>query len=462
MRPLGIILLAAGLGKRMKSNLPKVLHCLGGKPLLLYPLRVARSLSPERIAVVIGRGADEVRRACGAEGITWVLQENQLGTGHAVRCTREIFQDFSGDLLILSGDVPLISPETLERLLSRHREENAALTFLTTHLDEPAGYGRVLRGDRGEVTGIVEESDASEREKKIQEINSGIYAASPLFLFSALEQLSNRNRQGEYYLTDIVGVGLRSGEKVGAVQVEDAREILGINAREELAAMEKIVQERTNKRWLAAGVTLKDPRTTYIEEGVVIGQDTVIGPNVHLLGTTAIGERCLIDGSAYVMNGRLSDGVHLKFSVVLTDCRLESGVEVGPFAHIRPGTVLKRHVHIGTFVEVKNSVIGEGTKANHLSYVGDAVVGKETNIGAGTITCNYDGLEKHRTRIGDRVQVGSDSQLVAPVVVGDDAYIGAGSTITKDVPPGSLALSRVPQKHVSGWVKRFREKHGKK
>lgn len=462
MRALGIIVLAAGLGRRMRSSLPKVLHRLGGKPMLLYPLRVARGLNPERIVIVVGHGVDEVKRACDADGITWVFQERQLGTGHAVNRTQEIFQDFSGDLLILSGDVPLISQASLQELLSRHREQDATVTLLTAWLEEPSGYGRILRSNKGEVTGIIEERDASGQEKRVKEVNAGVYAVSPSFLFSALGGLDKRNQQAEYYLPDIVGVAVKRGEVVGAVQVDDVREILGINTREELAVMEKTLQEKVNRKWMEAGVTLKDPETTYIEEEVEIGKDTILGPNSHLTGRTVIGERCLIEGSAYVADARLGDGVHLKFFVVLNQCEVGDGAEVGPFAHLRPGTVLKRHVHIGSFVEVKNSLVGEGTKANHLSYIGDATVGSETNIGAGTITCNYDGFEKHPTHIGDRVQVGSDTQLVAPVVIGDDAYVAAGSTITKDVPAGALALSRVSQSHVEGWVQRFRAKHKKK
>ncbi|MGH7772649.1 MAG: bifunctional UDP-N-acetylglucosamine diphosphorylase/glucosamine-1-phosphate N-acetyltransferase GlmU [Candidatus Binatia bacterium] len=458
MRALGVILLAAGLGKRMKSSLPKVLHRLGGKPLLFYPLRTARELNPQRVVIVVGNGADEVRRACGDEGITWVLQERQLGTGHAVRCTKEIFHGFSGDLLILSGDVPSVSESSLLRLLSLHREHNAALTLLTASLEQPLGYGRILRNQREELIGIIEEHDAGEPEKKIKEVNAGIYVVSPSFLFSALEGLNNHNQQGEYYLPDIVGVALRKGETVRTVQVEDTREILGINTREELAIMEKALQERINRKWMEAGVTLKDPQTTYIEEGVSIGRDTVIGPNTHLMGHTVIGERCLVDGNAYVTDARLGNGVHLRFSVVLTDCRIEEGAIVGPFAHLRPGTSLGRGVHIGNFVETKEAIIGEGSKANHLTYLGDVTVGRETNIGAGTITCNYDGFQKYRTAIGDRVQVGSDSTLVAPVRLGDDVYVATATTVRHDVPAGALVYNERSERLREGWTEQKRKK----
>lgn len=453
-----MILLAAGLGKRMKSSLPKVLHRLGGKPLLSYPLETARGLNPKKIAAVVGHGAEEVKRSCADDGIHWVFQQRQLGTGHAVSCTREIFQDFSGDLLILSGDVPLISKETLTGLLHHHREQNAALTFVTASLEEPAGYGRVLRDDRGRLLGIVEERDASEQEKKIREVNAGIYVASPRLLFAALEGLNNRNQQGEYYLPDVVGMALKNGQRIETVHAEDPQEILGVNTREELAMMEKTFQERINRKWMEAGVTLTDPETTYIEQTVRIGKDTVIGPNSHLLGQTVIGERCRIDGSAYITNACISDEVHLRFSVVLTDCRIAEGAIVGPFAHLRPGTSLGRGVHIGNFVETKEAVIGEGTKANHLTYLGDVTIGRETNIGAGTITCNYDGFQKYRTTIGDRVQVGSDSTLVAPIRLGDEVYVATATTVRRDVPAGALVYNERTEKIREGWTEQKRKK----
>lgn len=460
MRDLGVIILAAGEGRRMKSRLPKVVHLLGGKPLVCYVLGTARTLKPRRIAVVVGHGAEEVQRFCGEGDVTWVLQEHQLGTGHAVGCAKETFQDFTGDLLILSGDVPLISPERLAELLRRHRGRQAAVTFLTAFLEQPTGYGRVLRNARDDVTGVLEECDASGPEKNITEINAGIYAVSPRFLFSALEEIGNQNQQGEYYLPDIVGVAFRRGERVEAVRIAEAREILGVNTREELAIMEKLLQERINRKWMEAGVSLKDPQTTYIEEEVTIGKDTVIGPNSHLLGRTTIGERCRIDGSAYVTNARLGNRVQLKFSVVVTDCQIEDEAVVGPFAHLRPGTSLGRSVHIGSFVETKQAAIGEGSKANHLAYLGDVTIGRDTNIGAGTITCNYDGFRKYRTTIGDRVQVGSDTTLVAPVTLGDDAYVATATTVRHDVPPGALVYNDRHERVKEGWTAEKRKRMG--
>ena len=458
MNDLGVILLAAGLGKRMNSNFPKVLHCLAGRPLFSYPLEAVRSLSPKKVAVVVGHGAETVRQACGDNEVAWVVQEKQLGTGHAVGCAREIFDGFSGTVMILNGDLPLITRESLLELLRRHREQNATLTFVTARLSEPAGYGRILRGANGELIRIVEERDATKAEKEITEINAGIYAVSAGLLFSALEGITNLNRQKEYYLTDIIAAALRSGAAVRAVEIEDAREIMGINTREELALMEKILQERINRRWMEAGVTLKDPQTTYIEEGVKIGRDTIIGPNTHLLGETVVGERCRIDGSAYLTNTRLANDVHLKFSVVMTNSQVEDGAIIGPFAHLRPGTHLGRRVHLGNFVEAKEATIGEGSKANHLTYLGDVTVGRDTNIGAGTIVCNYDGFKKYRTAIGDRVQVGSDSTLVAPVSLGDDAYIATATTVRHDVPEGALVYNERVEKVREGWTKQKRKK----
>jgi bifunctional UDP-N-acetylglucosamine pyrophosphorylase/glucosamine-1-phosphate N-acetyltransferase len=461
MKDLGVILLAAGMGKRMNSTLPKVLHRLAGRPLFDYPLNIARKLNPKRIAVVVGHKAELVRQACREDGIDWVRQKEQLGTGHATACAREIFDGFSGHLIILNGDVPLITEQSLLRLLRHHSQQNATLTFVTARLKEPYGYGRILRDPNGEMIRIVEERDATDAEKNITEINAGIYAVSSDFLFSALQGVTNSNRQQEYYLTDIVAAALSAGKRVGTVEAEDAREIMGINTREELALMEKILQERINRKWMKEGVTLKDPQTTYIDEGVKIGKDTIIGPNTHLLGDTVIGERCRIDGTAYLTNMRLANDVHLKFSVVMTNSQVEDGAIIGPFAHLRPGTHLGPRVHLGNFVEAKQATIGEGSKANHLSYLGDVTVGRDANIGAGTITCNYDGFNKYRTTIGDRVQVGSDSTLVAPVSLGDDVYVATATTIRHDVPAGALVYNERAENIKKGWTEEKRKKMNK-
>jgi bifunctional UDP-N-acetylglucosamine pyrophosphorylase/glucosamine-1-phosphate N-acetyltransferase len=458
MNPLGVILLAAGQGTRMKSAVPKVLHALGGKPLFLYPLAAAQGLGPGKIVIVVGHGADSVQRAYPGSDVSWVVQEQQLGTAHAVRCARQSFAGFSGDILILSGDVPLIQQKTLETMIRMHGERRAALTLMTAYLESPTGYGRILRDSNGTITGTVEERDASPCDKQIREVNAGVYVASADFLFAAVEQVNNDNRQGEYYLPDIVAIGLAQNQRIAAFQVADPREMMGINTREELAAMEKTLRERINGKWMEAGVTLKDPQTTYIDESVTIGRDTVIGPNTHLRGRTVIGERCQIDGSAFLTDTELEDNVHLLFSVVMTSSRVASGAIVGPFAHLRPGTALGRNVHIGNFVEAKQATIGDGTKANHLTYLGDCTIGRETNIGAGTITCNYDGFKKYRTTIGDRVQVGSDSTLIAPVSLGDDVYVATATTIRRDVPAGALVYNEREERVREGWTERKREK----
>jgi bifunctional UDP-N-acetylglucosamine pyrophosphorylase/glucosamine-1-phosphate N-acetyltransferase len=457
MNEIGVIILAAGLGKRMKSRLPKVMHPLSGKPLLSHVLATARRLKPEKVAIIVGHGAERVRQACHND-VTWVLQEQQLGTGHAVFCAKKSFGEFSGDILILSGDVPLISERTLNAIIQGHRHDNASLTLLTASLEQPRGYGRVLRHADGSIAGIVEEKDATDVQQQINEINAGVYVASAPFLFSALEKIENRNEQGEYYLPDTVAIALKHGKRVATVNAEDAREVMGINTREELAQMEKTLQERINRKWMDNGVTLRDPNTTYIDIDVVIGKDTVIGPNTQLRGNTVIGERCQIDGSAFLTDVQIDDEVHIKFSVVMTSSRVASGAIIGPFAHLRPGSALGANVHIGNFVETKEATIGENSKANHLAYLGDVTMGRDGNIGAGTIVCNYDGFKKYRTKIGDRVQVGSDSTLVAPISLGDDVYVATASTLRHDIPDGALAFNERQERVREGWTQQKREK----
>jgi bifunctional UDP-N-acetylglucosamine pyrophosphorylase/glucosamine-1-phosphate N-acetyltransferase len=458
MQELGVILLAAGQGTRMRSDLPKGLHPLGGKALLLHALGTARQLKPSRIAVVIGHGADRVRQSYSGSDVSWVIQAQQLGTGHAVLCAREAFEDFAGDIVILSGDVPLIRETTLRAMVEHHRRKQAAATLLTAFLAQPMGYGRILRDNHGALAGVVEEKDASDEQRQIGEVNAGIYVAASSFLFTALGAVKNDNRQGEYYLPDIVAVGLAQKRIIETIGVEDGREMMGVNTREELAFMEKNLRESINKKWMLAGVTLTDPDTTYIDEGVTIGKDTVIGPNTHLKGKTVIGERCQIDGSAFLTDMEIGDEVLLKFSVVMTGSRVDRGAIVGPFAHLRPGTHLGSNVHIGNFVEAKAAHLGEGTKANHLTYLGDVTIGRDTNIGAGTITCNYDGFNKYKTTIGDRVQVGSDTTLVAPVSLGDDVYVATASTVRHDVPAGALVFNEREERVREGWTEQKRKK----
>jgi len=457
MPELGVILLAAGQGTRMKSALPKVLHPLGGKPLFLHALGTAQRLCPARAAVIIGHGAEAVRQAYTANDVDWLIQDRQLGTGHAVLCATDAFRDFLGDVLILSGDVPLIGESTLRALVEHHRSKRAAVTVLTALLQKPNGYGRILRGRDGTISGIVQEKDAGAAQRQIGEVNAGVYVASAPFLFAALSSVKNDNQQQEYYLPDIVAVGLAQGKSIETVQVADAREMMGVNTREELAFMEKSLRETINRKWMLAGVTLKDPDTTYIDESVTIGKDTVIGPNTQLRGKTVIGERCQIDGSAFLTDMEIGDEVQLKFSVVMTGSRIDNGAVIGPFAQLRPGTHLGRNVHIGNFVEAKAAEIGEGSKASHLTYLGDVTIGRDTNIGAGTITCNYDGFKKYKSKIGDRVQVGSDTTLIAPVTLGDDVYVATASTVRHDVPDGALVFNPREEKVRAGWTERKRQ-----
>lgn len=442
----------------MKSAVPKVLHSLGGKSLYLHVLETAKRLDPAVVAIVVGHAARTVQEACPVRDINWAVQEEQLGTGHAVLCARDKFRGFNGDILILSGDVPLIEEQTLRMMIEHQRRSRADLSFLTAQLATPNGYGRILRDPGGAVTGIVEEKDATDEQRQISEINTGIYVVSSPFLFDALATVKNHNQQKEYYLTDIVAIALCQKKKVEAVHVDDVRETLGINSREDLAKMEKNLRDKINQKWMLAGVTLQDPDTTYIEETVRIGQDTVIGPNTHLKGKTVIGERCQIDGTAFLTDMEIGDEVLLKFSVVMTGSRIDRGAIIGPFAHLRPGTHLGSNVHIGNFVEAKAAHVGEGTKANHLTYLGDVTIGRDTNIGAGTITCNYDGFQKYKTTIGDRVQVGSDTTLIAPIAIGDDVYVATASTVRHDIPAGALVFNPREEQLREGWTEQKRKK----
>lgn len=461
-RRLGVIILAAGKGRRMHSALPKVLHEVAGRPLLSRVIRTARSLHPDRVVVIVGHRADMVQRACGTDGVVYARQREQRGTGDAVRSARRDLGDFRGTLLILSGDVPLLSNPTLERFVAAHDEARAALSVLTATLDDPAEYGRIIRGADGRIARIVEAGDATEQERAVREINTGIYCAEADFLFPALDDLRPANAQGEYYLTDVVAAAVRGGFPTRAVATADAREVCGVNSRQELARMETTRQEQLRRKWMEAGVTFEDPATVYLSEEATIGRDTFIGPNTHVKGKTEIGARCRIDGNAYLTDSTLGDGVRVYFSVVLTDCTLDAGASAGPFSHVRGGAVLAPRAEVGNFVEVKKSIIGERTKAKHLAYIGDAEVGRNTNIGAGTITCNYDGFRKHRTRIGDRVQVGSDTTLVAPLTVHDDAYVATASTLRRDVPAGALAFNPRDQKVRPGWTAAKRAKEAAK
>lgn len=455
---LAIVILAAGKGTRMKSSHAKVVHPLGGRPLVRHVLETCKPLGAERTVVVVGHQAESVERACDGYGAGFALQEQQNGTGHAVKIARDAaLSGFDGDVMVLYGDVPLLTEESLRRLLDEHHQTRAAVTLLTSVLDDAFGYGRIVRDADGALVRVVEEKDASPEERKIQEWNPGIYCVRSDFLFPTLDRLESNNAQGELYLTDIVGFAVSDGKTVSTSPVE-AHEVAGINSRADLAELEGTLRQITVRRHMDAGVSFIDPSTVWIEADVEIGPDTVIGPMVQLRGNTKIGQDCQIDGNAFLMDAEIADEVHLRSNVVLAECKVAARAIIGPFSHLRPGADLGQDVHVGNFVEVKKSVIGDGTKANHLAYIGDASIGTETNIGAGTITCNYDGFMKHRTTIGDRVQIGSDSQLVAPVTIADDAYVATGSTVRHDVEAGALAYNPKPDKRRAGWVEPFRER----
>ncbi|MBI4595274.1 MAG: bifunctional UDP-N-acetylglucosamine diphosphorylase/glucosamine-1-phosphate N-acetyltransferase GlmU [Candidatus Tectomicrobia bacterium] len=454
-----VVILAAGLGTRMKSGLAKVLHPLGGQPMIAYSLKLAQQLNPDKIFIVVGPQAERIKEVCSGSGnspLEFVSQDKQLGTGHAMMQVEPHLTGCDGHLLVLCGDAPLLTERTAGRLLDLHFKAQAAASVLTMEVTNPSHYGRVIRGENGLLQRIVENKDASEEEQKIREVNSGIYCFQRDFLCKALKQVSCQNRQGEYYLTDVIEIASLAGHKVAALLAQDCQEAMGINNREDLAKAESIMRSRINRTWMLEGVTIVHPETTYIESTVEIGRDTVIFPNTYLHGQTRIGERCLLLPGTVIRDSILEDEVEVSGFSVITRSQLKAGVKVGPFAHLRPETVLQKGVKIGNFVEVKKSVIGAGTKANHLSYIGDATVGKGVNIGAGTITCNYDGKAKHPTYIEDDVFVGSDTQFVAPVTIGQGSLIGAGTTVTKDVPPHSLVVSRVEQKNL------VRHSHSKK
>jgi bifunctional UDP-N-acetylglucosamine pyrophosphorylase / glucosamine-1-phosphate N-acetyltransferase len=467
---LAIVILAAGKGTRLKSRRPKVLHEIGGKPLLSHVIAAAsRVVAPEHIYVIVGHQAERVRAAVqatgvgatslGATGVRFVEQAEQRGTGHAIQCAVEAVKGYE-NILVLSGDVPLIQSGTIEKLWAFHRDRQAAMTILTAVPEDPTGYGRVLRSASGsaEVTAIVEQKDLAPDQLGIKEINSGIYAFQTEPLLKHLNGLKANNAQGELYLTDMAAILRGAGERVVAVEAGDAAEVLGANTLAELAALDQTLRAATAKRLMAEGVTIFRPDTCVIDAEVEIAPDTVIEPYVQLLGKTKIGSECRIRSYSVLENCTLGDDVQVRQSCVMVEAVVGSGARIGPFARLREGTELGEEVHIGNFVETKKAVLGKGAKANHLSYLGDAEVGEGTNIGAGVITVNYDGVLKHRTHIGKGAFVGSDSTLIAPISVGDGALVGAGSCITKDVPAGSLAVGRARQVTKEGWADSRRER----
>ncbi|MBM6874074.1 bifunctional UDP-N-acetylglucosamine diphosphorylase/glucosamine-1-phosphate N-acetyltransferase GlmU [Fusobacterium mortiferum] len=444
------LILAAGKGTRMKSDMPKVIHKVNGVPMITKIIDTLSGLNPEENILILGHKKEEVLKVVG-ENCDYVLQTEQLGTGHAVIQAKEKLEGYDGDVMILCGDTPLLRESTLKSLYEYHKESGAVTTILTSIYENPFGYGRIVKED-GLVKAIVEEKEASEEIKKIKEVNAGVYCFNSKELFKALDKIDNNNEKGEYYLTDVIGIQVSENKKVQSFILEDKMEILGVNSKVELTQAGKVLRDRKNRELMEEGVILIDPETTYVEESVKVGRDTVLYPGVVLQGKTVIGENCEIIGNSRIIDSVLGNNIRVESSVI-EESILEDGVTMGPFAHIRPKSLLKEKVHIGNFVEVKKSTLEKGVKAGHLTYLGDAQVGENTNIGAGTITCNYDGVNKFKTVIGKDAFIGSDSMLVAPVNIGEKALIGAGSVITKDVPSNSLAVSRSKQIIKTDWRK---------
>lgn len=451
MNSVTALILAAGKGTRMKSKLPKVLHKIGGQAMVEKVLHTVDALGVEKKVVIVGFGGDEVKAYLG-DACEYVVQEEQNGTGHAVQIAKEALADREGTILLLCGDTPLIRKETLKALLEVHGKSQAAATVLTAAMPNPFGYGRIIRNEKGQVQRIVEQKDGTPEELAVQEVNTGMYAFESKFLWPALEQIDANNAQGELYITDVIGILVRQGKLVSAHMTEHFEETLGINSRSQLAQGEEILRLRKSEELMDQGVTIIDPKNTYIEESVQVGADTIIYPGTILEGATTIGTGCEIGPYSRLTNVKVRNDSRIHFTYG-HDCEVMDAVDIGPYVHLRPNTVIGDRVKIGNFVEVKNSTVGMGTKFPHLSYIGDSDVGSGVNIGCGTITVNYNGRDKNRTIIKDGAFVGCNSNLVAPVTVGENSYVGAGSTITKDVPSLALAVGRSRQVIKEGWVK---------
>jgi len=449
---LAAVIMAAGLGTRMKSATPKVLHRLYGKPVIRYVIDTALSMKPDRVVVVIGPAGDAVKDSLLGTGVSFAVQKTPDGTAGALRAALKKLGNFRGKLLVLSGDAPLVESATIKSLLSTHARRKEDLSILSFIAGGRHSYGRILR-DKNKVTAIIEDRDASSAQKKINEVNSGVYVIEPSAL-SLIKQIKMNPRKKEYYLTDLVAIAASRGLRVGSHLLGTETELTGINTRSELCMAGLYLRDRIVSGLMDSGVSFIDVKSVFIDPGARIGADTIIYPNVMIHGNTEIGAGCVICPNCRIIESRIGDNVIIKDSSLIDSSEVKNGASVGPFAHIRPASVIGASARIGNFVEIKKSLIGDGAKASHLSYLGDAEIGKNVNIGAGTITCNYDGQNKHKTIIGDESFIGSDSQLVAPVTVGKGAYVGSGTTVTTDVPSMALALSRSPQINIEGWVLR--------
>lgn len=446
------LILAAGQGKRIKSNLTKVLHKVCGKEMVKHVIDTVKKAEIQDINLIIGKGAELVEEKTKDTGVTYSLQAEQLGTGHAVKCAKKFLENKSGVVAVFTGDTPLIKQSTVESLINDHINNKNAATILTAMVDDPTGYGRIVRDESGKVLKIVEHKDCNEEELKIKEMNSAIYCFDIELLVKSLDKLNNNNKQGEYYLTDVIGILKDEGYSIGAV-VTDIEETIGVNSRVQLAEAEEILRNRINTIHMENGVTLIDPKTTYIGADVEIGKDTIIYPNNILEGNTVIGENCLLYQNSRIKDSVIGNEVDIQSSVIL-DSKIGDNTTVGPFAYIRPDSIIGKSTRIGDFVEIKKATIGDGTKVSHLTYIGDAEVGSGCNFGCGTVVVNYDGKEKHKTIIGDHSFIGCNTNLVSPVKVGDNTYIAAGSTITAEVKEGDLAVARAKQRNISGWVEK--------
>ncbi|MHC5228481.1 bifunctional UDP-N-acetylglucosamine diphosphorylase/glucosamine-1-phosphate N-acetyltransferase GlmU [Enterococcus sp. LJL99] len=448
-----VIILAAGKGTRMKSKLYKVLHLVAGKPMVEHIIDQVEKTNPSEVVTIVGHGAEAIKSHLGDRS-SYALQAEQLGTGHAVMQAQDLLEGKKGTTLVITGDTPLLTNETLTNLFDYHQGKNASATILTAHAENPTGYGRIIRDHVGIVEKIVEQKDASQQEALVQEINTGTFCFDNEALFSALAKIDTNNAQGEYYLTDIIEILKKEGKTVAAYQMADFDEAMGINDRVALAEANKIMHRRLNKMHMMNGVTFVDPEATYIDEGVVIGSDTFIEAGVVIKGKTVIGDNCFIGANSEIVDSTIEENVKITQSVIEQSI-VRKDADVGPFAHLRPAADIGERVHIGNFVEVKNATIDEDTKVGHLTYVGDAELGKDINVGCGVVFVNYDGKQKHRTTVGDHAFIGSSSNLVAPVKIGANTVIAAGSTITKDVAEHDLAIARARQEVKEGYAKKM-------